>query len=93
MLINEFTSKPVLVLAAKYDGEIATGDKLISWVKHSRSPTSQRLFFENEVRLVMHGNDGTTDIYEGWWLVKHPNNFFEVLPDDEFHEKYKKKES
>ena len=92
MLINEFTSKPTLVLAAKYDGLIETGDKLISWVRHSRSPKAQRLYFENETRLVMHGNDGTEDIYEGWWLVKHHDNFFEVLPDDEFHEKYNKKE-
>lgn len=91
MLINEFTTQPVLVLAAQYDGTITTGDKLISWVRNSRSPRAQRLYFENEVRLVLHGNDGTVDVYEDWWLVKHPDNYFEVVPDEEFWEKFKEK--
>lgn len=91
MLINEFTTKPDLVLAARYDGTIEVGDKLISWVKNSRSPAAQKLYFENEVRLVLHGNDGTTDIYEDWFLVKYSNNFFEVFPPDDFHDKFKKK--
>jgi len=91
MLFHEFTTKPVSVLAARYDGRIETGDKLISWVRQSRSPKSQRLFFENETRLVMHGSDGTEDIFEGWWLVKHPDNSFEVVPDDEFPDKFQPK--
>lgn len=91
MLINEFLAKPEMVLAAQYDGVIETGDKLISWVKNSRSPSAQKLFFENDTRLLMHGNDGTTDLFEGWWLVKHQNNFFEILPPEDFHAKYNKK--
>lgn len=91
MLINEFLSKPTLVLAAQYDGVIETGDKLIVWVRNHRSPKAQRLYFENDTRLVMHGNDGTDDVYEGWWLVKHPDNSFEVLPDEDFKTKYNKK--
>jgi len=88
MLIREFTTKPDLVLAAQYDGEIETGDKLIVWVRQSRSPKAQRLFFENETRLVMHGSDGTEDIFEGWWLVKYRDNSFEVVPEDEFRDKF-----
>jgi hypothetical protein len=91
MFINEFTTLPVLVLAARYDGTIETGDKLISWVRSSRSPKAQRLYFENEVRLVLHGHDGTEDVYEDWWLVKYADNSFEVYPDDEFWEKFKEK--
>jgi len=91
MLFGEFATKPVPVLAARYDGRIETGDKLIVWVRQARSPKSQRLFFENETRLVMHGSDGTEDIFEGWWLVKYPDNSFEVVPDDEFPSKFTRK--
>lgn len=90
MNVKTFIRRPVPVKASRYDGTIDSGDALIAWVRNARS--QQELYFEGDTQLVLHGPEGTTDVYEGWWLVKHHEaNFFEVLTSDELDQKYEER--
>lgn len=88
-MIKVFARKPVKALAAQYDGTISDGRYLMGWVK--RQGRRQTLEPEGQDgRLVLSGSDGTTDLFEGWWLV-FDDNKFESLTPEEFHARYEEK--
>lgn len=86
--IREFESRPVRgVRAVQYDGSFDQGEELIRWILSS--PTNQRMHYENETRLVMHDREGTSDIFEGWWVIQLANGTFTIMDTDEFANTYR----
>lgn len=82
--------KPVRAFSAKYEGTFTDINYLTGWVK--KQAPRQELYPEGEDgRLVLHGSDGTFDLYVGWWLV-YDDERFQVLSPEEFNAKYEEKE-
>lgn len=89
-MITVYTRKPVRALCAQYNGTVAQINHLTGWVK--KAGQRQELYPEGEDgRLVLHGNEGTFDLFEGWWLVLDEGKFL-VMDPDEFSSNYEKKE-
>lgn len=88
MPIKAFKPKPKRTAAAKYEGTITDSNYLMGWVK--KINPRQTLEPEGEDgRLVLHGADGTVDLFVGWYLVYNDKKHeFEVLDPSEFNETY-----
>ena len=78
--------RPDPFTAVRYDGGIDSSDLLIRWVK--RHTHKQELYFEGETTLLLHGEEGTSELMEGWWLVKDDENNFEVMTSDELDARF-----
>lgn len=92
MKIRPYAHRPTEIRAGRFDGTQETGDHLADWVRRA-APVFQLHYYDQwSSRMVLQGPGGTSDIYEGWWLILNGRNF-EVLSNDEFQATYMEKTS
>jgi hypothetical protein len=88
LLLETIPKEPRRAWGYRYDGTIDVGNELVTLVRNARN--GQRLYFEGEDgRLVLHGPEGTSDLFENWFLIKRDDGLFEILTPQEVEKKYR----